>query len=294
MNREIHIISSIFFLCSFSPGFAQSTFQKMEPVNFSQVNINDSFWAPRIKIITAASIPVCVTQAEVHTAGIRNFEKIIAGKGEKHEGMFFIDSDVYKIIEAIAYSLKNEPDPELEKRTDSWIDKIAAAQMPDGYINTYYQLGNINERWTNMGYHEDYCAGHMIEAAVAYYNTTGKRKFLDVSIRFANHIDSILRQQGKHWVSGHEEIELALVKLYRTTGEKKYLDLADWFLEQRGKGYREDYGSLIDYNGILRTRKWYDEYSQDFPLKEQTKITGHAVRAMYLYTGACRCGSSKK
>jgi uncharacterized protein len=293
MKKSLFFVFTLTLFCLSSKIGAQSSYQKMEPVNFSQVEIEDNFWKPRIKSITEASIPVCIDQAEIRTAGIRNFEKVIANKGEKHEGMFFIDSDVYKVMEAMAYSLKNHPDALLEKKIDSWIDKIAAAQMSDGYLNTYYQLGRINERWTNMGYHETYCAGHLIEAAVAYYNTTGKRKLLDVSIRVANHIDSTLRLQGRHWVTGHEEIELALVKLYKNTGNKKYLDLAYWFLEQRGHGYRIDNGSLVDWGGTLRTKQWYDEYQQDFPLREQTKITGHAVRAMYLYTGASDVGAAK-
>ena len=116
----------------------------------------------------------------------------------------------------------------------------------------------------------------------------GKRKLLDVGIRFANHIDSTFRQQGRHWVTGHEEIELALVKLYKTTGEKKYLDLAHWFLEQRGRGYRPNFDTDAGHS-----REWYDDYAQDFPLKEWTKIRGHAVRAMYLYTGATDVEAAK-
>ena len=206
------------FTCAVSKSYAQTSVQKIEPVNFSQVEIEDSFWKPRIYTVSKVTIPVCIDQTDVKTGRIRNFEKVAAKKGEKHEGMYYDDSDVYKALEAIAYSLKNYPDPILEKKADEWIDKIAAAQLPDGYLNTYYTLVDIKLRWTNMDYHEDYCAGHLIEAAVAYFNTTGKRKLLDVAIRFANHIDSTFRLQNRHWVSGHQEIELALVKLYKATG----------------------------------------------------------------------------
>ncbi|MFA5818442.1 MAG: beta-L-arabinofuranosidase domain-containing protein [Bacteroidales bacterium] len=281
MKKSLLFISSFLFFCSITKTEAQTSFQKMESVKFSQVEIEDNFWKPRIYTVSKVTIPVCINQTEVKTARIRNFEKVAAKKGEKHEGIYYDDSDVYKALEAIAYSLKNHPDPALEKKAEEWVDKIAAAQLPDGYLNTYYTLENIQKRWTDMDQHEDYCAGHLIEAAVAYYNTTGKRKLLDVAIRFANHIDSTFRLQNRHWVSGHQEIELALVKLYKTTGDKRYLDLSDWYLQQRGHGYYAE-------------RPRDQEYSQDrFPLKEQTQITGHAVRAMYLYTGAADVAAAK-
>jgi hypothetical protein len=281
MEKSLIFISSLLLFCTVQIIKAQTALQKIEPVNFSQVDIEDNFWKPRIYTVSTVTIPVCINQTEVKTARIRNFEKVAAKKGEKHEGIYYDDSDVYKALEAIAYSLKNHPDPTLEKKADEWIDKISAAQLPDGYLNTFYILGNIQNRWTNMNYHEDYCAGHLIEAAVAYFNTTGKRKILNVATRFANHIDSTFRLQNRHWVSGHQEIELALVKLYKTTGDKRYLDLSDWFLQQRGHGYYSD------------TPK-NQEYSQDrYPLKDQTQITGHAVRAMYLYTGAADVAAAK-
>jgi DUF1680 family protein len=157
----------------------------------------------------------------VKTPRIRNFEKVARKQGEKHEGIYYDDSDVYKALEAIAYSLKNHPDAALEKKADQWIDKIAAAQEPDGYLNTYYSLVGLDKRWTDMEKHEDYCAGHLMEAAVAYYNTTGKRKLLEVAVRLADHMDATFRQQNRPWVSGHQEVELALVKLARTTGRQK-------------------------------------------------------------------------
>jgi len=285
MKNSFFLISALFLFCSISKTVAQASYQKTEPVAFSRINIEDNFWKPRINAVSSVLIPACLGWAEPN---IRNFEKVTANKGEKADGLWFVDSDLYKVLEGIGNSLKNNPDPALEKKTDLWIDKIAAAQMPDGYLNTYFQLGRLNERWTNYGYHETYCAGHLIEAGIAYYNTTGKRKLLDVGIRFANHIDSTFRLQNRHYVTGHEEIELALVKLYKTTGEKKYLELAHWFLEQRGRGYRP-----YPATDICHSREWYDDYVQDFPLKEWTKIRGHAVRAMYLYTGAVDVEAAK-
>jgi uncharacterized protein len=250
----------------------------IQPVNFSQVKINDAFWKPKMEKVATATLNACIVQTEVKTPRIRNFEKVARRQGEKHEGIYYDDSDVYKALEAIAYSLKNNPNPKLEATADDWIDKIAAAQEPDGYLNTYYSLIGLDKRWSDMEKHEDYCAGHLFEAAVAYYNTTGKRKLLDVAIRLANHIDETFRLAKRPWVSGHQEIELALVKMYRTTGDDRYLKLADWFLLQRGRGFGR--GVIWD--------QWKDPaYCQDaHPVKEQKEITGHAVRAMYLYTGA--------
>ncbi|MBS1608979.1 MAG: glycoside hydrolase family 127 protein [Bacteroidetes bacterium] len=256
--------------------YSQAPLQKFEFVNFSKVNITDNFWKPKIDKVATRTLPACINQTEIVTPRIRNFEKCARKKGEKHEGIYFDDSDVYKALEAMAYSLKTHPDSLLEKKADEWIDKIAAAQQPDGYLNTYYTLGDISKRWTDIEKHEDYCAGHLIEAAVAYYNTTGKRKLLDVAIRFADHIDSTMRLANKKWFSGHEEIELALVKLYKVTNNDRYLKLADWYLAQRGNQYYT-YGT-----NWIKPEYWQDLLA----VKKQTEISGHAVRAMYLYTGA--------
>ncbi|MEY2595476.1 MAG: hypothetical protein RI965_748, partial [Bacteroidota bacterium] len=155
---------------------------KINPVNFSNVIINDAFWKPKIDKVATKTLDACIFQTEYKTGRIRNFEKAARNKGEKHEGIYFDDSDVYKAIEAMAYSIKNTGSKELEKKADEWIDKIAAAQQPDGYLNTYYTLIGKESRWQDMSMHEDYCGGHMIEAAVAYFEATGKRKFLDVAI----------------------------------------------------------------------------------------------------------------
>ncbi|WP_290708664.1 beta-L-arabinofuranosidase domain-containing protein [Flavihumibacter sp. CACIAM 22H1] len=256
---------------------AQESLQKLEPVNFAKVSITDPFWKGRMQVVATNTLDACVLYTETKTGRIRNFEKAAAGKGE-HEGIYYDDSDVYKALEAMAYSLKNHPDAETEKKADEWIRKIAAAQLPDGYLNTYYQLTDLTKRWTDMEKHEDYCAGHLIEAGIAYHNTTGKRSLLEVAIRFADHIDANFRLANRPWVSGHQEIELALMRLYHHTGARKYLELSQWFLEQRGHGLGK--GKIWD--------EWKDpDYCQDgLPVKEQQEITGHAVRAMYMYTGA--------
>lgn len=251
------------------------TLKLMTPVPFSDVKIEDGFWSPRLERHKSETLPVCIDQIENQTDRIRNYENAARREG-KHSGIFFDDSDVYKALEGMAYSLQIQPDPVLEAKCDEWIDKFAAAQQPDGYLNTYYTLTPAEPRWTNMDRHEMYCAGHMIEAGVAYFKVTGKRKLLDVCIRMADHMMSIFGPQGRHWVPGHEEIELALVKLYEVTGEKKYLDFAGWLLDQRGHGYGS-YGDDRPWPGIY--------YQDEVPVRELETITGHAVRAMYLYSG---------
>ncbi|MBS1487386.1 MAG: glycoside hydrolase family 127 protein [Bacteroidetes bacterium] len=265
-------------LFAYAPLVAQLPTQKFEPVGFSQVTVTDGFWKPVMEKVATATLPVCVLQTEVKTPRIRNFEKAARHQGELHEGIFYDDSDVYKALEAIAYSLKNYPDAALEKKADTWIDKIAAAQLPDGYINTWYTLKGLDQRWTDMSMHEDYNGGHLIEAAVAYYHATGKRKLLDVAIKFADYFASVFGPGKRDWVTGHQELELALVKLYKTTQNKTYLTLAHWLLEERGHKLAKGY----------TWTEWKDTaYAQDVvPVRQQKEITGHAVRAMYLYTGA--------
>jgi DUF1680 family protein len=252
--------------------------QTFDPVNFSKVDITDAFWKPKIGKVATKTLEACIYQTEVNTARIRNFEKVARNKGEKHEGIFYDDSDVFKALEAMAYSLKTHPNAEMEKKCDEWIDKIAAAQQPDGYLNTFYTLTDPAKRYTDMSMHEDYNNGHLIEAAVAYFDATGKRKLLDVATRWADHFDAIFGPGKRHWVTGHQELELALVKLFKTTSDRKYLNLADWLLSERGKGHAKGY-TWTDWKDTA--------YAQDvLPVKEQKEITGHAVRAMYLYTGA--------
>src|SRR5258706_426429 len=199
------IIQFIALIILAKVAFAQVPVKKFEPVGFAQVTINDNFWKPAMEKVATTTLQACILQTEVKTPRIKNFEKVARKKGEKHEGIFYDDSDVYKALEAIAYSLKNYPDASLEKKADEWIDKIAAAQLPDGYIGTWYTLGGLDKRWTDMSMHEDYNGGHLIEAAEAYYNSTGKRKLLDRAIKFAHHFDNTLRPGQNNWETGHQE-----------------------------------------------------------------------------------------
>ncbi len=255
-------------------------FQKNEPVNFSQVKITDNFWLPRIDKHAEVTLPACIHQCEVETQRVKNFA--IAGGLEQGEfkGLVYDDSDLYKMIEGCSYSLMNHPNPELEKKLDDIIAKIASAQQEDGYLMTYFILGNLNERWTNMDKHEMYCCGHLIEAAIAYYNATGKRSLLDVAIKYADHIDHTFGEGKKIWVPGHQEIELALVKLYRQTKDERYLKLSNWLLEQRGHGY-----------GDWEAKDYYQDL---VPVRQLSKISGHAVRAMYMFTGMADLASITK
>ena len=268
-------ILAVTALCACRNGSDNQTAEHkaVQPVIFSEVAIEDAFWSPMLDKVKDVTIGVCIDQIQNQTGRIRNFENAARGEGE-HSGIFFDDSDVYKALEGMAYSLKNNPDPELEAKCDEWIDKIASAQQDDGYINTFYTLTGLDNRWTDMDKHEMYCTGHMLEAAIAYYEITGKRKLLDVAEGMVAHIMDTFGPGRRDWVPGHEEIELALVKLFRLTGERKYLEYAQWLIDERGHGIG------VEFNG------WNPVHYQDvLPVRELEKISGHAVRAMYLFCG---------
>ena len=247
--------------------------EKLTAVSFTEVTIADDFWAPRLETNRKVTIAYDFEKCE-QTGRIDNFAKAGGLMEGEFEGIYFNDSDLYKVIEGAAYSLKIHPDPELEKYVDGVIEKIAAAQWEDGYLYTFYSLPQRQpeKRWTDVrNKHELYCAGHFFEAAVAYYQATGKRKILDVAIRLADYIDSVFGPGKKHDVPGHEEIEIGLVKLYGVTGERRYLALAKFFLDERGRPHG---------------RELYGDYCQDHkPVVEQNAAVGHAVRAGYLYSG---------
>jgi len=261
------------------------------------VEIRDSFWSKYVKLVHEVVIPYQwdaindrVEDAEPSHA-IKNF-RIAAGLEEgEFYGFVFQDTDLAKWLEAVAYRLETHPDKDLERIADEAIDLIEKAQQPDGYLNTYFTIKEPGRRWTNLTEcHELYTAGHMIEAAVAYYRATGKRKLLDVMCRFADYIDSVFgTEPGKiRGYDGHQEIELALVKLYETTGEEKYLKLSKYFIDERGRkpNYFELETSRPDYKKHFPGDVLVDkEYNQShLPVREQETAEGHSVRAVYMLT----------
>lgn len=219
-----------------------------------------------------------------------NAGKAVRGEdvGDGFYGMVFQDSDAAKWIEAAAYSLADFPDAELEKTVDNLIEKIEAAQDTDGYLNTYFTIKDKDKRWTNLlEGHELYCSGHMMEAACAYYEVTGKRKLLDVMLRNAEHIYDHFIVNGNGGYPGHPEVELALMKMYRCTGNKHCLELAEHFINNRGVDadfYRKERASR-DWTVWGNNAEDGDYQQSGRPVREQKDATGHSVRAVYLYTG---------
>ncbi|MUG45188.1 glycoside hydrolase family 127 protein [Paenibacillus woosongensis] len=283
-------------------------FQHVDRVPLNHVNIQDDFWSYYIDLVRSVVVPYQWDalndriEAAEPSGAIRNF-KIAAGLEEgEFYGMVFQDSDVAKWLEAVSYLLESQPDPELERTADEVIEIIAKAQQEDGYLNTYYTLKEPGRRWSNLAEcHELYCAGHMIEAGVAYYRATGKRVLLDVVSRFADHIDSVFgTEPGKlRGYDGHQEIKLALVKLYHATGNERYLRLAQYFVEQRGQKPNfyeiqlKERGGESHWTGINHAIDL--EYTQSHaPVREQEKAIGHAVREVYMLTGMADVAAETK
>jgi uncharacterized protein len=270
-----------FFLMCIS-AFAQKkpTVKKnypIEPVSFVDVKLNDNFWAPRIKINEQVTIPIALKHC-YSTGRVDNFKK--AGglmPGYFSTSFTFDDTDIYKIIEGIAYSVQNYPNPTLVKQMDSLIYYIEKAQEPDGYLYTARTAsapGKMHKwvgvkRWEKEPdlSHELYNAGHLYEAAVAHYQATGKRTLLNIAIKNADLLVKDFLVGGLKYEPGHQIVEMALVKMYHVTRKKQYLELAQYFLDLKGKGVRGDYA---------QSHK---------PVIEQDEAVGHAVRAMYMYAG---------
>jgi DUF1680 family protein len=261
---------------------AKSPRARVKPVPVSAVTLKDGFWSPRLRMNREVTLPTQYQLLE-ETGRIDNF-RAAAGKDPAQygrsdidrfvrSGAYYNDSDVYKWLEAASWVLASHRDPELEQMVDTAVTEIEAAQEPDGYLDTYFTGEHRSERWTNLrDLHELYCAGHLIQAAVAHHRATGSEQLLNVACRLADHIDRVFGPQPgqREGTSGHEEIEMALVELTRETGVDRYRRLARFFVEMRGRGYAGG-----------------DEYHQDHrPFRAFDRMVGHAVRAVYLNAGA--------
>lgn len=276
-----YVLSAALAVCAAGIAFAQpeSHCYPIDPVPFTSVSVSDPFWSPRLQASREVTIPLAFSKCE-ETGRYQNFIRATQPCDTfKVEGFPFDDTDVYKTIEGASYLLQTYPDPALESYIDSVLVLVAAAQEPDGYLNTSYTMNPARpHRWMGPGRwdavevlsHEFYNLGHMVEGAVAHYRATGKRNFLDIAIRYADCVSRAIGDgEGQRaLVPGHQIAEMALAKLYLATGDKKYLDQAKFFLDKRGHTSRKD------------------AYSQAHkPVVEQDEAVGHAVRAAYMYAG---------
>lgn len=282
MNQKIFALQTallaaiLFTLCASPP----TGDYPIQPVSFTQVHIDDAFWAPRIETNRTVTIPHAFHKCE-ENGRLDNFAAAGGLIDREYQGIYpFDDTDVYKTLEGASYALMVKPDPKLDAYLDSVITLIAAAQEDDGYLYTARTLNAKrlqgwfgDKRWARLsGSHELYDAGHLFEAAAAHNQATGKRTLLNVALKFADLIDSTFGPGKLEKPPGHQVIEMGLVKLYRVTGEKRYLNLAKFFLDARGRS--------------LNGRKLGGEYNQDHtPVIEQDEAVGHAVRAGYMYAG---------
>ena len=257
----------------------------IQPVAFTKVKVNDKFWSPRIEINRTVTIPASFARCE-NTGRVKNFEMAAARKGSFCTKYPFDDTDIYKTIEGASYSLAVHPDAKLDAYVDSLITIVGKAQEPDGYLYTARTIDPLHphpwagtERWVkeNELSHELYDSGHMFEAAAAHYLATGKRNFLNIALKNADLLVNTFGPGKRHVAPGHEIVEMGLVRLYRITGKKDYLNLAKFFIDERGhRAY--DKSSTDEWkNGMY----WQD----DEPVVDQDEAEGHAVRAMYLYSG---------
>lgn len=248
----------------------KSPHAKLRPVPINAVKLRDRFWQPRLVALQEVTLPSQYDLME-QTGRIDNFRRVAGKVGGDFRGLYFNDSDVYKWLEAAAWSLAVQPNEKVADLMDKVIAEIESAQDTDGYLNTYFSLERKNQRWTNLrDMHELYCAGHLFHAAIAHHRVTGSDRLLKVAIRFTDHIARIFGWGKKEETDGHPEIEIALVELYRETGEQRYLELAQFFVDVRG--HKRIGGS---------------PYIQDHkPFRELDEVTGHAVRALYLNAGA--------
>jgi DUF1680 family protein len=265
-------------------------------VPWTAVRLDDPFWAPRVRIVRGRTLPALYRQCL--DSGRIDALRLGWQPGQRPVPHRFWDSDIAKVVEACSYSLATHPDGWLESRVEEMVALLRSAQQPDGYLNTFMTQVEPANRWTDLrDGHELYCAGHLIEAGVAHFQATGRRDLLDVVSRYADYIATVFgREPGQiRGYCGHPEIELALVRLYRATGQRRYLDLSSYFVDERG---REPYYFDLEATGRSKPRasdSYYRRhglsgaklrrYNQSHaPVREQTDVVGHAVRAMYLYS----------
>ncbi|MDD2214759.1 MAG: glycoside hydrolase family 127 protein [Oscillospiraceae bacterium] len=248
--------------------------QPSQPITLEHVQLTNGFWQQRQDLNRRVSVPN-VYQRFAESGRFEAF-RFDWKPGMPNQPHIFWDSDAAKWIESASYLLQQQRDPALEAQVDELVDLIAAHQEPGGYFNIYFTVCQPDQRFQNRTEHELYDAGHLIEAAVAYARATGKEKFLGLMCRYADYIEEVFKthHQTAFYTPGHEEIELALVKLWHYTGERRYLELSKWFVEERGRHPEE---KTYDYANAR-----YDQHH--LPVREQTTAEGHAVRAMYLYT----------
>jgi len=282
MIKRIYLL---LLVCLSFSAYAQKQDYPIQPVPFTSVKLTDQFWTKRIETNRTATIPASFARCE-STGRVKNFVMAAEHQGKFCTAYPFDDTDIYKTIEGASYSLAVHPDPKLSAYIDSLIDTIGKAQEPDGYLYTARSIDPVHpqswagaERWINeqKSSHELYNCGHMYEAAAAHYMATGKRNFLNIALKNADLLVRTFGPDKKHVAPGHEIVEMGLVRLYRITGKKDYLSLAKFFIDQRGiKQYNKKSKNVYE-NGTY--------FQDDKPVVDQQEAEGHAVRAMYLYSG---------
>jgi DUF1680 family protein len=247
-----------------------SPFARLKPVSLRQISLDNGFWQGRLQHNQSVTIPGQYQLLE-QTGRLDNFRRAAGELTKPYQGHVYNDSDVYKWLEGAVWSLVYDQNEDLMSMIDQVIHMIINAQDKDGYLNTYFSLDKIRERWTNLPEkHELYCAGHLIQAAIAHYRLTGRYCLLNVALRLADHIYNTFGPSQVEGTGGHPEIEMALIELYRTTGDAKYLKQAEMFINRRGHGLLAGREYLLDH----------------VPFRELNHLAGHAVRALYLCSGA--------
>ncbi|SDI73798.1 glycoside hydrolase family 127 protein [Mucilaginibacter gossypii] len=277
------LLIALSFYCGIA--YAQTKDYPIKPVSFTNVKLNDKFWTSRIETNRTVTIPASFARCE-NTGRVKNFEMAAARSGKFCTKFPFDDTDIYKTIEGASYSMAVHPDTKLDAYVDSLITIVGKAQEPDGYLYTARTIDPLHphawsgpERWVkeNELSHELYNSGHMFEAAAAHYLATNKRNFLDIALKNADLLIKTFGPGKRHVAPGHEIVEMGLVRLYRITGKKEYLDLAKFFIDERGHRTYDKTSTDEWKNGMY----WQDNE----PVIAQEDAEGHAVRAMYLYSG---------